>query len=453
MANRLLFVILAAAVSLCCGCLSTDSDSSALNAGFKNLLDSVVKIDVWEVSQAEGGSRTNRSVGSGVIMSEDGMILTNAHVVNRYATKIVVTLSNLEKVKANFVGWDHWTDLAVIQLDKAELAAKNMKFSKAVLGDSDTLKTGDVVYAVGTPHGFARTATRGIISNTNRFFEGTILNSGYETGTFNTWIQTDAAINPGNSGGPLVRPNGEIVGINTRAYTNSNNLGFAVPSNVAKSVMSEILKNGKVERGYVGITFAPLQDMEQFFDIDMNKGVLVQNVDALSPAAVAGLVAGDIVLQIDGEKIDGRFPEQLPNIMHKIADAKAGGKIEMEILRGGKKISKTLSVERLESRIGKEYTLEKWGVGMRDITKAYARESKIETDSRLMVIGLRNGFPFSNAEIEKGDIIISVNRKKVSNEAELRAAYEQYCKDPKKTLVEVMRDRTLSFHIITPPEK
>ena len=223
-----------------------------------------------------------------------------------------------------------------------------------------------------------------------------------------------------------------------------------MPSNVAKSVMSEILKNGKVERGYVGITFAPLQDMEQFFDIDMNKGVLVQNVDALSPAAVAGLVAGDIVLQIDGEKIDGRFPEQLPNIMHKIADAKEAGKIEMEISAAAKKFPR-LCRRAPESRIGRN-NLRKWGVGMRDITKAYARESKIETDSRLMVIGLRNGFPFSNAEIEKGDIIISVNRKKVSNEAELRAAYEQYCKDPKKTLVEVMRDRTLSFHII-PAEK
>ena len=443
---------LAAAAVLCTACASL-SDDAPSNAGFENLLESVVKIDVWEVSQKHGGSKTNRGFGSGVIISRDGMILTNAHVVNCYATKIMVTLPNLERVKAEFVGWDHWTDLAVIRLNADELKRKKLDFATAELGDSSKLKAGDVVYAVGTPHGFVRTVTRGIVSNTNRFFEGTILNSGYETGTFNTWIQTDAAINPGNSGGPLAKPNGEVVGVNTRAYANSNNLGFAVPSNVAKAVISEIIKNGSVARGYVGITFAPLQDMEEFFDIDMNKGVLVQNVDALSPAAVAGILPGDIILKINGKNIDGRFPEQLPGIMNMIGNVREGENVGVEILRDGKKYEKNLVSEKLESRVGKEYTLEKWGVGMREITKAYARESKIETDSRLMVVGVRNGFPFSAADIEAGDIIISVNRKKVSTEKELRSAYDDYCKSPKKTLIEVMRDRALSFHIINPPEK
>ncbi|MDY5584067.1 MAG: trypsin-like peptidase domain-containing protein [Candidatus Merdousia sp.] len=449
-AATLLFALLPTACALLCASCASGGDANS--AGFENLLESVVKIDVWEVSQKDGGSRTNRAVGSGAIMSEDGTILTNAHVVNCYASKIVVTLANLERVRAEFVGWDHWTDLAVIRLDPDELKRKNPKFAVAKLGDSDTLRAGEVVYAVGTPHGFARTITRGIISNTNRYFEGTILNSGYETGAFNSWIQTDAAINPGNSGGPLVRPNGEIVGINTRAYTNSNNLGFSVPSNVARRVINEISAHGKVERGYVGIGFAPLQDMEEFFEIDTNRGVLVQNVDALSPAAVAGILAGDIVLKIDGEDIDGRFPEQMPAIMAKIADVRAGGTIELELLRGGKKFSKTLKAERLESRIGKEYTLEKWGAGMREITKPYARESKLDTDSRLMVAGVRQGFPFDAAGICAGDIIVSADRKKVSTEAELRAVYESYCKSPKKILVEILRDRALSFHILAPPE-
>ena len=423
------------------------------NSDFENLLNSVVKIDVWEVSQKDGGSQTNRSIGSGVIMSEDGMVLTNAHVVNCYATQIVVTLANLERVHAKLVGWDHWTDLAVIKLDNDDIKKRNIKLNYAKFGDSNKLTTGEVVYAVGTPHGYARTATRGIVSNTNRFFDGTILNSGYETGSFNTWIQTDAAINPGNSGGPLVLPNGDVVGINTRVHAKSNNLGFAVPSDVAKSVMKKIIENGVVERAYIGITPAPLQEMESFFDIDANSGVLVQNVDALSPSAVAGIIAGDIILKINGKKIDGRFPEQIPSIMNMIANVKIDSEIYLELFRDGKIFTKKIKTEKLESRVGREYALEKWGVGMRNITTSFAREAKIETDSRLMVVGVRSGFPFDNANIDRGDIIISINRKKITNEEQLSQIYDDYCKNPKKILLEIMRDGSLSFVIITPTEK
>ena len=315
--------LLCAACLFVCSCASTFSDESPDNSGFDGLLESVVKIDVWEKSQKDGGNLTTRAIGSGVIIDGNGTILTNAHVVNCYATKIVVTLANLERVKADFVGWDHWTDLALIRLDGKDLEKRGLKFKHADFGDSSKLKSGQVVYAVGTPHGFARTVTRGIISNTSRYFEGTILNSGYETGNFNTWLQTDAAINPGNSGGPLVLPNGKIVGINTRARTNSNNLGFAVPSNVAQFVADALEKSPLVERGYIGVTPAPLQDMEHFYEIAVNRGVLVQNVDADSPAAKVGVQPGDIILKIDDAETDGRFPEQLPDIMNKIATKKS----------------------------------------------------------------------------------------------------------------------------------
>ncbi len=445
-------IILIFLCGLFVACTSVETDVTD-NSGFQNLLESVVKIDVWEVSQKDGGNITERAIGSGVIISNDGMILTNAHVVNCYASRIIVTLANLEKVKAEFVGWDHWTDLAVIKLDENDLKNRNIKFSKAKFGNSENLSAGEIVYAVGTPHGFARTVTRGIVSNTNRFFEGTILDSGYETGNFNTWIQTDAAINPGNSGGPLARKNGEIVGINTREYSNSNNLGFAVPSGIAKKIIPELIEKGKVERGYIGITLAPLQDMETFFEIDANKGALVRNVDTLSPAALAGILAGDVLLKLDEEEIDGRFPEQIPTIMYKIADKKTGSEINLELLRDSKKIKKTLRIELLESRVGLEYALEKWGVGMRNITKSFVRESKIDTDSKLMVVGVRNGYPFDKANISCGDIIVSINRKKITTEAELRQAYKAYLRNPKKTLVEVLHDNVSSFHIVTPSEK
>ncbi len=445
-----LIALRACALFLCAlllSCVSLEQSYSD-NAGFENLLQSVVKIDVWEKSQADGGSNIVRSVGSGAIMSEDGMVITNAHVVNSYAEKIIVTLANLERVKATFIGWDHWTDLAVIKLDTDDLKRRGIKFSCAEFGSSKTLKSGDVVYAVGTPHGFARTVTRGIISNTDRYFEGTILNSGYETGVFNTWIQTDAAINPGNSGGPLILPDGKVVGINTRASVSSNNLGFAVPVDVAKEVVKSLKQGHSVERGYIGITPAPLQDMESFYDIDMNKGVLIRNVDIGSPAAVAGILPGDVLLKINDVDVDGRFPEQLPQIMNKIAKMPLYSDFKFEILRGGKILIANLKSEPLESRMGREYSLEKWGVGIQEITKVFARQAKIKSNSNLMVIGIRKGYPFDLAQIQSGDIIISINRKPIKNTAEFQVAYEEYCKNPKQTLVEVLRDRAISFHIL-----
>ncbi len=440
--SMLLALPLAFSLSACSGIERPE------DPGFKNTLDSVVKIDVWEESHEDGGSKIVRSIGSGVIMDDSGMILTNAHVVNPYATKIVVTLVNLERVKAEFIGWDHWTDLAVIKLDTDDLKNRNLTFKHARFGDSSMLRAGDVVYAVGTPHGYARTVTRGIVSNTSRFFEGTILDSGYETGNFNTWIQTDAAINPGNSGGPLVLPNGDVVSINTRAHMDSNNLGFSVPSNVAKKVMAELVKSGKVSRSYTGISLSPLQEMEEFFDIDTNLGVLVRNVDPGSPAANAKIFPGDIILSINGKPVDGRFPEQLPDIMNTLASITPNSEINLTIMRNGEQTTKKLSCENLESRIGKEYTLEKWGVGMQDMTKVLARESKVNCTSNLLVIGIRNGYPFDAAGIEGGDIIVSINRKPVSNSDQLRKAYEEL--SGQKILVEVERNHVRSFHIVNP---
>ena len=300
-------------------------------ASFEGLLDSVVRLDVWETIFAGGRTNTAHGVGSGVIMTPDGYILTNAHVVNPYAERIIVTLNNLERVPARLVGWDHWTDLAVVQIDLEEVNERELSFSWADFGDSSDLYPGETVYAVGTPNGLARTVTKGIVSNTNRFFEGTQVGRGFETGNFNTWLQTDAAINPGNSGGPLVLPNGQVIGINTRSYLGANNLGFAVPSNIAKQVLGDLITDSAIRRSYIGMVSGPMQDLETYYDLESNTGVLIQSIDPGSPAEAAGLRPSDIILSIDGQPVDGRFPEQLPAIRHKIASRPVGTEIDFEV--------------------------------------------------------------------------------------------------------------------------
>src|SRR6185436_14731077 len=181
---------------------------AAMSRGFNQLLDAVVRIDVREIAFEAGARRFTASIGSGVILSADGIVLTNAHVATARAIELNITLSNLERVGAKLVGWDHWTDLAVLRIDMAEVRRRGFKLTHAEFGDSTALYPGQEVYAVGTPHGLTRTVTRGIVSNNNRYFEDNRGVGGYETGTFNTWLQTDAAINPGNSGGPLVTEDG-----------------------------------------------------------------------------------------------------------------------------------------------------------------------------------------------------------------------------------------------------
>ncbi|WP_309387044.1 trypsin-like peptidase domain-containing protein [Cerasicoccus frondis] len=417
---------------------------------FDRLLDSVVRLDVWETTFEGGAKRTARGVGSGVIMTEDGVILTNAHVVNPYAERISVTLNNLERVPAKLIGWDHWTDLAVVQLDADEIAKRGLSFSHAEFGDSSKLRPGETVYAVGTPNGLTRTVSRGIISNTNRFFEGRTVGQGYETGAFNTWLQTDAAINPGNSGGPLVLPNGQVIGINTRAYLGANNLAFAVPSDIAREVLRQLLETDSVIRSYVGITPGPLQDLENFYQLEANRGMLLQSIDPGSPASKAGMSPGDIVLSINGEAVDGRFPEQLPAIQNSIASQPVGSDIEFVVRRGDKTQTMMLMTEPLESRVGAMEAFEKWGVSVQRISKAVAREEKLKSSDGVRVMGVQAGYPAAEAGVGRGDIILKVGDKSITTLDSLKEAYEAWVAKPEKVLIEVDRGHQASYLVLKP---
>ena len=428
--------------------------AAALAAGmgksFNRLLNSVVRIDVRQVDFEDGGRRLESSIGSGVILTADGLVMTNAHVVGPRAVEVTVTLASLENVGAKLVGWDHWTDIALLRLDMAEVNRRKLTFAHADFGDSDKLNPGETVYAVGTPFGLTRTVTRGIISNTSQYFEADRGVEGYETGLFNTWLQTDAAINPGNSGGPLVTEDGRVVGITSRAYMGANNLGFAIPANTAKSVLADLVRDGAVTRSYIGIVPGAIQDLEGFYSLAMDTGMLVNSVDPGSPGDRAGLRGGDILLAVDGRPVDGRFPEQLPAILNLIASHPVGARLSLSIKRGADTKQVTVITERLESSMGEEWAFDRWGLSVRKVSRIYAREHQLADDTGVIVIGVQPGFPADVAGLQPGDIVTTINRQPVSSLEVLKAAHADYVRKPEPALLEAERDRRASLFILKP---
>ncbi len=423
---------------------------AAVSRGFNQLLDAVVRIDVREVTFEEGGKRFSAGIGSGVILSADGLILTNAHVASPRAVEINITLASLEVVGAKLVGWDHWTDLALLRLDMGEVKRRGLQFTHAEFGNSDKVFAGQTVYAVGTPYGLTRTVTRGIISNTSRPFEDLRGINGYETGSFNTWLQTDAAINPGNSGGPLVTEDGKIVGINSRGYNGADNLAFAIPSSTAQDIVSGLVREGGITRSYIGLVPGALRDLAGFYALALNIGVLINSVDPGSPAARAGLRVGDILLSINGRKVDGRFPEQLPPIQNLIASQPVGSVLKLSVKRGNDTRDFNVTTEKLESRVGEEWAFEKWGLSVRKVSRSDARERQLPDNTGVLVIGVQPGFPADVAGISRDDIIMKIKQQPVTSLEDIKAVYAAYEAKPEPTLLEAQRFRRVSLYILKP---
>ncbi len=421
-----------------------------MNRGFNQLLDAVVRIDVREVAFEAGSKRYSASIGSGVILTADGLVLTNAHVASNRAIELNVTLANQERVSAKLVGWDHWTDLALLRIDMADVKKRSLKFAHADFGDSKKLFPGEVVFAVGTPYGLSRTVTRGIISNNNQYLEDLQGVNGYETGLFNTWLQTDAAINPGNSGGPLVTEDGKVIGISTRGFNGANNLGFAIPSATAQRVVEGLVHDGVITRSFIGVVLGALQDLESFYSLALNTGVLIHSVEPGSPAATAGLRASDILLAVNGAKVVGRFPEEIPDIQNLIASQPVGATLKLTVKRGADTRDYSVVTEKLESRVGEEWALEKWGLSVRKVSRTYAREKQLDDANGVVVIGVQPGFPADVAGLSRGDIIMKINEQPVGSLDVIKAAQSAFDAKPAPTLFEVQRSRRVSLVILKP---
>ena len=385
----------------------------------QQIFPAVARLDVAQEDYVAGKRTLRRGIGSGVIFDARGYILTNFHVAGN-AQEIQVTLYNKERVPARLIGDDHWTDLAVVQLDMDVVRQRGITFNSAVLGTSRGLLPGQDVMAVGTPFGLARTLTLGVISNNERtFYPDRMRINEYETGDFANWIQMDTPINPGNSGGPLVDMTGKVVGINTRG--GGQNLNFAVPVDTAREVIARILasatptRKGKVERSDLGIDMKPLQDLERFYEVDINKGVLVDSVEKGSPAAKTGVRTQDILLAINDKPINVRFPEDLAPARKAIADLPIGTQVKMTLKRGKDIVQIMTHTVRLESEVGEEKELKAWGMSVRDVTRTYAADRQLDDDTGVYVTSLSPGYPAAKADLQEGDVIYAVNGQPIQD--------------------------------------
>jgi serine protease Do len=341
-----------------------------------------------------------RSLGSGVIIDPSGIALTNAHVVDK-ATEIEVITLDGGKHRAKLIGLDKKTDLAVLKLDDGKA-----KFSFARLGDSDRMQVGDWVIAVGSPFGLQSTVTAGIISAKARQIG---------QGPFDDFLQTDAAINPGNSGGPLVNMQGEVVGINTAIVAGGSGIGFAIPSNMARKIYTELSTKGRVTRGWLGVSIQPLtSDLANSFGAKDTKGVLVSDVVPDSPAGKAGLKPGDILLEFEGKRT-----EAPADLQRAVGLASPGQEAKVRVWRDGNertlevKIGEAPDDREAQQRGSSKGTPTVLGMEVRPVTPEVARQLNLRTSEGVIVARVDEGSPAAEAGIQRGDVIREINRQKI----------------------------------------
>jgi serine protease Do len=380
--------------------------------------------------------RERRGTGSGVIISPDGYILTNNHVAGD-ADEIKVKLSDGRELKARRVGTDPETDLAVIKVDE-----KGLPFAR--LGDSGRLEQGEWVIALGSPFGLDQTMTAGIVSATGRDLR---------SGPYDNYIQTDASINPGNSGGPLVNMSGEVVGINTMIFSRSGGsqgIGFAVPSNLAGRVYGQLVKNGKVSRGYLGINLQQLTPaVAQSLGYEGAEGAVVGDLAENSPSAKAGLKSGDVIVEFDGKKVSS--PKQLTEA---VADTPVGKAVAVKYVRDGRAQTATVTLgERPGAKEAEAPQAEaqggvKLGVSVADVTPELARELRLKIAGGALVQQVQPGSPAAEAGLQRGDVIHRVGRTPVAKAQDLIGALQSLGAQ-KDVVLQVERNGQLSFVTVT----
>ncbi|MBT5259031.1 MAG: Do family serine endopeptidase [Nitrospina sp.] len=352
-------------------------------------------------------SRDNnrRSLGSGVIIHPEGYILTNEHVVSK-ATIIKVTLIDKREFDARLVGADIKSDLAVIKIET------NENLPHISLGRSDDLMIGETVIAIGNPFGLQHTVTTGIISALHRSIKG----GGNRV--YRGFIQLDASINPGNSGGPLLNIEGSLIGINTAIFKQAEGIGFAIPINKAKRIINDLIRYGKVRRGWLGVSVQSItKEMLSFFNIERVRGVVVTRIMERSPGARAGLKRGDVILSLENIEVNDKT-----DYSERVSTYPLGNTINMGILRGGKVESVSLKVSLLPASRVADYVKIWLGFTVNKIQQSLVRRYRLVTSQGVVVTRVTPNSVSDKIGVQSGDIIRQVNQVKIENEKDFRAA-------------------------------
>ena len=346
------------------------------------------------------------SLGTGFVISSDGFILTNHHVV-RDVDEIEVRFHDGRSAKGHVVGMDPKTDLALLRVDDID------GLRPLVLGDSDEILPGDWVVAIGNPFGLSHTVTVGIVSAKGRRL-------GH--GPYDDFIQTDAAINPGNSGGPLLNVRGEVVGINTAINPQANTIGFAVPVNLAKSILAQLRDNGRVERGWLGVAIQTISpDLEEAFELPDRRGALVSQVTPESPADRGGLERGDVIVRFDGQQV-----EEMVSLPSLVATTPIGKQVEVEVLRKGRRKHLTVTVGKLAdpqqiAAVEKPAGLSKLGLEVQDSTPTLRQRFGIKQKAGVIVTSVAPGSPAEEADLRPGDVILEAGFEPVEDAESLQS--------------------------------
>ena len=374
-----------------------------------------------------------RSLGSGFIISEDGYILTNDHVVEG-ADEIKVKLSDGREFTGEIRGLDPKLDLALIKIDAGE------DLPVAKLGDSEGIKVGEWVMAIGNPFGLEQTVTVGIVSAKGRVIGA---------GPYDDFIQTDASINPGNSGGPLFNVQGEVVGINTAIVAQGQGIGFAIPVNMAKQIIPQLRDEGRVTRGWLGVTVQALnKELADSFGLDGTHGALVNEVTEDSPADKAGLKRGDIIIEYDGKQVD-----ELNDLPRLVAATPVDETVKVKIFRDGKERTVKVKIGRLddgETKIaaGAEESGGALGLTVSNVTPELAERYSLEGDKGVLITRIDPEGPAANANLRVGDLIVEADGKEVGSVKDFEGLVGKM-KSGKVLRLLIQRQATLLYTTVT----
>lgn len=376
--------------------------------------------------------------GSGVIVDPKGFILTNNHVVEEADELYVILSTEKKEFKAKVIGRDQPTDVAVIKIEAENLPV-------ATLGDSDMIKTGNWAIAIGNPFGLNQTVTAGIISATGRSQVG--------IAAYEDFIQTDAAINPGNSGGPLLNLRGEVIGINTAIFTRTGGyqgIGFAIPINMAKSVMKSLMETGKVTRGWLGVAIQDITpDLAKSFNLATAQGALIGDVTPNSPAERAGMQRGDVVVEFEGREI-----KDVNHLRNTVAQTPVGKVAKVKALRDGKPVELSVTIgEQPADFLAKggipQETTKNFGMTLDTLTPELAKRFGHEGDMGVAVTDVEPGSPAERAGVRPGDLIKEVNRERVHNLQEYQAVASKGPAD--KGLLLLVKSGNFTHYVLVQP--